>query len=742
MRRGRPTKAKEGSNVEQSSRMANTGGVTVKGPLSAKDQPKPSVSGAPWVIPKSATGDMSPPSKPGQTPDEQDLFARESAAGFGHSFASPPPDPSLQKNASAFGDSFNPSAAGKPVPTSFAARQKGLLGTTHGLRPTPVPSRGPSPPPQPAPVPTASWSTSVSAPAAAQGPSPSQRIAGSVASAAKAVDAQSSKILDVASRPEAMPLSHHSSHLGSSYTTSSGATDLGQSQVGPIDWRARPRARPELISRSSQTSPSLSEGLPPLSTVKARAAAYAAQTSSSGSKATSKPQRDLLDASDDDAAETPTIRTQWSGALDQRSQTTANKRLSMPIDTSAASLAAGRQPYKTSRPSAVEEAPEPSLPPRPRPRADTSSTLSSIPTSSSSSSSSEGPESADESPSKKFGHHEIPEVVKPTQPRASESSLLDTPNEMADTPRASMGRPAVGPKPVVTSPPSSLAPPQESSWPEQAGVMRRAVSDASEEEDPDTVTRRRAAIAKFAPSADSHPPTPPPVEPVEHRDPFATRAGDRAPSPEAKRLSGGRAQRQTEGPPLRAPKPQSLRNNAAITNLVSRYENLSASEPGAASPELDKQQQQPPAVPAKNVAGAGAPSSKRFSSGVDNFGRRFPPPESESSGGDRPRFRPTPSGRAASPPKAGPMVAAKRVHIPRQSLGPGGQLPLPSAALKRDEPSPLPSGGVQWEGKEGGQDEEERFAGVDSLKSRWERGAVKRAEQPIRAPREDYGVKS
>lgn len=103
----------------------------------------------------------------------------------------------------------------------------------------------------------------------------------------------------------------------------------------------------------------------------------------------------------------------------------------------------------------------------------------------------------------------------------------------------------------------------------------RASSSDMTTEDEDTKARRRASIAKFAPPATSRPI-------VEERDPFSSRAQTRSRSPDnqsrlSSMLTGSRSHRAL-GPPLCAPKPQSLKSAAAITSLVSRYESLSVTE--------------------------------------------------------------------------------------------------------------------------------------------------------------------
>ncbi|KAG0152345.1 hypothetical protein CROQUDRAFT_140229 [Cronartium quercuum f. sp. fusiforme G11] len=227
-------------------------------------------------------------------------------------------------------------------------------------------------------------------------------------------------------------------------------------------------------------------------------------------------------------------------------------------------------------------------------------------------------------------------------------------------------------------------------------------SDFTTEEDEEVKARRRAAIAKFAPPATSAPPD----EDAVDRDPFSSRAQTRSRSPDnrlSSMVTGSRAG-QKPGPPLRAPKPQSLKSAAAITTLVSRYESLSVSDitsPGPLSP----------------VFNATFPNKKVGSVKTSNTGN-----------GQRSSFKPitrTPS--LKSPPSNQPIGLAKKRHIPRQSLGPGV--------------SGLPSNSIAEQTERGRCDdeEEEAFNGVHNLKSKWETGAVKGAEMKARAPRTDYG---
>lgn len=219
-------------------------------------------------------------------------------------------------------------------------------------------------------------------------------------------------------------------------------------------------------------------------------------------------------------------------------------------------------------------------------------------------------------------------------------------------------------------------------------------SEAMTEEDEEVKLKRRAAIAKFAPA-------PKPVEaqpesdPTTPRDPFSSsgpswQAVPSDPPPGA--CTSDKPVRRQVGPPLRAPKPRSLKSAAAINNLVSRYENLSG--PSESRPD-------------SSLAGpvGGKPISKRqsifkpapsVSSSQNNNSNNL---QSERSDPDRP----------------GPPAASKPVHIPKKSLGPG--LPL----------SP------------GSDHEEEKFTSVNDLKSKWESGAVRSVLPTTRAPRADYG---
>lgn len=769
MRRGRPAKAKEAP--------AST---TVKG----QEQSKPS-----WVVPRAATGDGVPAAshKGKNTPDETDLFAREAAAGFGDSFASPPPTHPNGRLSGTFGDSF--------APTRPPAAPAGVvMGSTHGLRPTPVPSRGASRNEATdtlAAVPAAG-AMSLAVPSTSSADhrhaSAADKITSSVAEAAKAIDAQA----ETASHPSDAPLPViHTSHFGSGSHTSSTAHHAAHTVAapfrglghlahnlasGPLHRQHTPsnhhtishqqissHSRPDLVNRGSQTSPALAKAIPSAAPAPAPAAASEPNPRPRPASVSEKPHalRDFLADDDyDDGFEAPVPRSQ-SGLVDvdfeAKPSKPYNKRLSMPIAPSAlASNAANREQFRPrARPSAVEEVPEPALPPRPKPKPTPSRGKSLASLSS---------DSSDDEPEDASGHHygatlpgqgssaadddfEAP-TIRRSAPKAPEDSLLETPNEMGPTPLPQVTSPPApqasapipAPKPVAPSVPEAAsapalpAQPLMTATPDQ--LPPRPISDISEE-DEDVVARRRAAIAKFAPSAVGDNSE---DDGGVNRDPFASRIGYRPESPEAKRPGGGR----NTGPPLRAPKPQSLRNSAAITSLVSRYETLST-EPTTSPmspPPSGSTSSKPlppvntgtkPAVPAKNITGASTGVPAKRSSLLVGSSAEAPRPSAEvQATGDRPRFRPTTMNRPASPPKAssGPPAAVRRAHIPRQSLGPG-QLP-PPINLRAE---------AKVDGQAGGEseEEEERFAGVAHLKHKWAIGQLRRAEQQIRAPRTDYG---
>ncbi|PLW17249.1 hypothetical protein PCANC_11623 [Puccinia coronata f. sp. avenae] len=228
-------------------------------------------------------------------------------------------------------------------------------------------------------------------------------------------------------------------------------------------------------------------------------------------------------------------------------------------------------------------------------------------------------------------------------------------------------------------------------------------SEAMTEEDEEVKLRRRAAIAKFAPAATTKPaPATNKLEELEApRDPFASRGPSQQPSittgdvkpARTTVVEGAREKpvRRQPGPPLRAPKPHSLKSAAAITSLVSRYEHLAAgSEPRAE-----------PSVP------VGARRTSIFK----------PVPAASSSVSSLPtdRARPGPPSATATAAAAPTHILPR--HIPVKSLGPGLPALLPHSDSDSDDP---------------------KFTSVTDLKSRWESGklAAPLAKPP---PRSDYG---
>ncbi|WAR59248.1 hypothetical protein PtB15_10B590 [Puccinia triticina] len=219
-------------------------------------------------------------------------------------------------------------------------------------------------------------------------------------------------------------------------------------------------------------------------------------------------------------------------------------------------------------------------------------------------------------------------------------------------------------------------------------------SEAMTEEDEEVRLRRRAAIAKFAPAAAVGPPGPSSAS--SDRDPFSSRAGSRPVGPAPAPAEKPAAARRTVGPPLRAPKPQSLKSQAAITSLVSRYETLGLSAPGGS--EL-----------ATSEASLPAPAGRRLSSFKPNPSA-VPPAEKA------PRLA---ADKDAGAAKTNPPIPPR--HIPLNALGPG----LPATRPRDVFPDAA--------------DVEPIFTSVNDLKSKWESGAVRPAAPAARPPRTDYG---
>jgi hypothetical protein len=166
------------------------------------------------------------------------------------------------------------------------------------------------------------------------------------------------------------------------------------------------------------------------------------------------------------------------------------------------------------------------------------------------------------------------------------------------------------------------------------------------------------------------------------------------------------APRRLVGPPLRAPKPQSLKSAAAITNLVSRYENLSSS-----------------------VSESAQSSSSHSSPNVSLTSKRLS------------IFKPTPTSSITpviekaehNIRQTHPAGSSKPSHIPFKALGPGLNRTLSSITSLT-----TPASGDALDDQIGDPDEQ-TFTSVNDLKSRWESGAVKASLSKPRPPRTDYG---
>lgn len=245
-----------------------------------------------------------------------------------------------------------------------------------------------------------------------------------------------------------------------------------------------------------------------------------------------------------------------------------------------------------------------------------------------------------------------------------------------------------------TSPIDSPAQPPIAPSTTSLSVASTSDMTTTTEEDDDIKARRRAAIAKFAPPAAS----PMPLDDTD-RDPFSSRAQTRSTSPEnrlSSMLTGSRLAR-NPGPPLRAPKPQSLKSAAAITSLVSRYESLSTtgdSQSPATSPPAGK----------NGFANKIATGLKTSTTG----------------NGQRQTFKPTPSNSSSANK---PTPPTKNFNYTKSTMS-NIQVTSIAEQLEKDQEEEEP---------------EERFNGVNNMKSKWETGAVKRAETKTRAPRTDYG---
>ncbi|KAI7948866.1 hypothetical protein MJO29_010531 [Puccinia striiformis f. sp. tritici] len=269
-------------------------------------------------------------------------------------------------------------------------------------------------------------------------------------------------------------------------------------------------------------------------------------------------------------------------------------------------------------------------------------------------------------------------------------------------------------------------------------------SEAMTEEDEEVKQVRRAAIAKFAPAAtarlpkqENDQPNYPTQssEPSSPRDPFSSRA---AQTPiESKPLTIHKVsenqpvpqRRGTTGPPIRAPKPQCLKSAAAINNLVSRYENLSSSTSSDTSsimPASSHHKRQSIFKPTSSSSTTTTTISKTPASKADHHHSLI--------------------GGSSSSSKA-------PVHIPKNSLGPGiiSNIP-PISDSNINQPhhhssssSSIDQSQVKDDNHDHDQDDDDKFTSVNDLKSKWESGAVKSSNafnKNHRVLRSDYGQTS
>ncbi|MBW0512151.1 hypothetical protein O181_051866 [Austropuccinia psidii MF-1] len=236
---------------------------------------------------------------------------------------------------------------------------------------------------------------------------------------------------------------------------------------------------------------------------------------------------------------------------------------------------------------------------------------------------------------------------------------------------------------------------------------RETSSEITTEEDEEIKTKRRAVIANFAPPANKMT-TQSAADRLE-RESFSFRARSRSLSPGSQASSSLAVTplRKHPGPPLRAPKPQSLKSAAAISNLVSRYENLSSSS---------KTSQSPTHRTTYNLGSGSTLASGK--SNVVNLTQRhstFKPTNYPNSLQNKANVRES--------------TIQSTVHIPKQSLGP--------RLISHNDPQASQSTHNHNHGDDS--DPEEKFGGVNNLKSRWETGAVRHAQLKNRGPRTDYG---
>lgn len=267
------------------------------------------------------------------------------------------------------------------------------------------------------------------------------------------------------------------------------------------------------------------------------------------------------------------------------------------------------------------------------------------------------------------------------------------PNRPATGQRQATLPPATKPKPFMPAttpapPPMVVSPDQQARDFANLPPIRRPPS--SEDEGDIDLGPALSSIRKFAPSGNNNAPKIAP--PAEDDDDFA------APPP-----------RSSYEPVLQAPTPQTAKRQAAISTLVSRYETFSNEPP--APPSKPASLRRAGSVSSSTSSHHRAPSANWISpkADVDGFQHRFP----DSDGLDT-HFT-TSVTPPAPKPKPGPLSPKRSSTV---SSAPVQRLPfkpVPPAAVSPTTASarPLPQ-------KPDAEEEEEKFAGVSNMRSRWE----------------------
>lgn len=252
-----------------------------------------------------------------------------------------------------------------------------------------------------------------------------------------------------------------------------------------------------------------------------------------------------------------------------------------------------------------------------------------------------------------------------------------------------------------------------------------------------------ASIRKFAPVAEqplAEQPPPPQAAKDDWSPPAAVSRSTFSSSPHQQRSPSSSS---SAGPPLLAPKPQSTKLN----NLVSRYETLSVeppSSPVASTPTGGSSNSKRPPPPLKPTGmrrdslssssshtsgsstatgtgtGTGRSNRPHWASKVaspQHFQQRYP---DAGEGLDRhlssSSASASGSGGAGGGPGAGERTPPARAP-PFKPVGPTGTPKREEGVRKELPPAPAPA---QQQGEKEEEEEEEKFAGVRNMKSRWE----------------------